>query len=73
MNKTKFYKLLIKATNDETSLVIVINKIMPLIEKYSLNENKEIDDDIRSMLIEHTINIIKDKDFADKILYKKNF
>lgn len=73
MNKTKFYKLLIKATNDETSLVIVINKIMPLLEKYSLNENKEIDDDIRSMLIEHTINIIKDKDFADKILYKKNF
>ncbi len=73
MNKTKFYKLLIKATNDETSLVIVINKIMPLIEKYSLNENKEIDDDIRSMLIEHTINIIKDKDFADKLLYKKIF
>lgn len=73
MNKTKFYKLLVKASEDEASLIIVINKIMPLVEKYSLNENKEIDDDIRSILIEHAIKIIKDKSFADKLLYKKFF
>ncbi len=69
MNKTKFYKLLVKAREDEASLVLVINKIMPLIEKNSLNEKHEIDDDIRSILIEHSIKIIKDKNFADKLLY----
>ena len=43
MNITKFYKLLLKARNDEAALVLVINKIMPMINKYAQNDNKEID------------------------------
>ncbi len=42
-NKTKFYELLLKAKTDEVSLILVINKIMPLIDKYSKDENKKID------------------------------
>lgn len=67
MNITKFYKLLLKARYDETSLVLVINKIMPMINKYSKNDNKEIDEDLRSILIEYAIKIIKDEKFADKL------
>ncbi len=70
MNETKFYKLLLKAKNDEASLVIVINKIMPLINRYSLDMNKEIDDDLRSILVEYAIKVIKDKDFANKLAKK---
>ena len=71
MKKTKFYKLLEKARTDEVSLIIVINKIMPLIRKYSIINGK-IDDDLRSILIEHTIKIVKDKNFIKK-LEKNNF
>lgn len=67
MNVTKFYKLLLKARYDESSLILVINKIMPMINKYSQNETKEIDDDLRSILIEHVIKVIKDENFADKL------
>ena len=67
MNITKFYKLLLKARYDETSLVLVINKIMPMINKYAQNDNKEIDDDLRSILIEYAIKVIKDENFADKL------
>lgn len=67
MRVTKFYKLLLKARYDETTLIVVIDKIMPLINKYSLNANKEIDDDLRSMLIEYAIKVIKDENFADKL------
>lgn len=67
MNVTKFYKLLLKARYDETTLVIVIDKIMPMINKYSQNSNKEIDDDLRSILIEYAIKVIKDENFADKL------
>ena len=67
MNITKFYKLLLKARYDETSLVLVINKIMPMINKYSKNDNKEIDEDLRSILIEYAIKIIKDEKLADKL------
>lgn len=66
-NKTKFYKLLSKAKTDEVSLVIAINKIMPLIDKYSKNENKEVDQELKSYLIEYAINIIKDENFAKKL------
>lgn len=66
-NKTKFYEILKKAKTDDISLVLVISKIMPLITKYSIDDNKEIDDDIRSELIEYAINIIKSDDFADKL------
>lgn len=67
MNVTKFYKLLLKARYDETALVVAIDKIMPMINKYSQNSKKEIDDDLRSILIEYAIKIIKDEDFADKL------
>ena len=67
MNITKFYKLLLKARYDETSLVLVIDKIMPMINKYAQNDNKEIDDDLRSILIEYAIKVIKDENFADKL------
>lgn len=67
MNITKFYKLLLKARNDEAALVLVINKIMPMINKYAQNDNKEIDDDLRSVLIEYAIKVIKDEKFADKL------
>lgn len=67
MKVTKFYKMLLKAKYDEATLVIVINKVMPLINKYSLDKNKNIDDDLRSVLIEHAIKIIKDEKFADKL------
>ena len=39
MNNTKFYRLLLKARYDETSLVLVINKIMPMINKYAQDNN----------------------------------
>lgn len=68
--ETKFYELLKKAKNDEVSLFIVLNTIMPLITKYSLDKNKKIDDDLRSTLIEYAINIIKSDNFADKLAKK---
>ena len=64
---TNFYKILAKARIDEVSLVIAINKIMPLIDKYSKNENNEIDQDLKSYLIEYAIKVIKSNDFADKL------
>lgn len=66
-NKTKFYKLLVKARTDEVSLIFAIDKIMPLIDKYSKNENKEVDQELKSYLIEYAVKIIKDKDFAEKL------
>ena len=67
MYNTEFYKLLVKARKDEAALVLVIDKIMPMINKYSQNSNKEIDDDLRSILIEYVITVIKDEKFADKL------
>ena len=64
MEKTKFYELLVKARYDEATLVFVIDKIMPMINKYSQNKNKEI--------IEYAIKVIKNKRFADKLAKEKN-
>lgn len=66
-NKTKFYELLLKAKTDEVSLILVINKIMPLIDKYSKNENNQIDQELKSHLIEYAIKTIKDEKFAEKL------
>ncbi len=66
-NKTKFYELLSKAKTDEVSLILAINKIMPLIDKYSKNENREVDQELKSYLIEYAINVIKDENFAEKL------
>ena len=35
MEKTKFYELLVESIHDEATLVFVIEKIMPMINKYS--------------------------------------
>lgn len=70
MMKTKFYELLVKARTDEETLVFVINKIMPKINKYSKDENDEIDEDLQSYLIECAIEIIKDKEFANNLAKK---
>lgn len=66
MNNTKFYEILSNAKNDEVSLIIAVNKIMPLINKYSIINN-QIDEDLRSYLIEYSISLIKSDDFADKL------
>lgn len=66
-NRTEFYNLLSRARTDEVALVLVINKIMPLIDKYSKNEEKEIDQDLKSHLIEYAIKTIKDENFAEKL------
>ena len=72
MYYTKFYELLKKAKYDEVSMVIVINKIMPLINKLSLkDDSREIDQDLRSDLIEHTIKIIKGDEFAERLAKEK--
>lgn len=70
MENTKFYKLLLKARYDEPTLIIVIDKIMPLINKYSLNADKEIDDDLRSILIEYAIKLIKNDELINKLAEK---
>lgn len=72
MKKTKFYELLVKARQDETTLVFVIDKIMPMINKYSQDKNKEIDEDLKSFLIEYAIKTIKNENFADKLAKEKN-
>lgn len=66
-NKTKFYELLVKARTDEVSLILVINQIMSLIDKYSKDEVNEIDNELKSFLIEYAIKTIKDENFADKL------
>lgn len=72
MEKTDFYQLLIKARHDEAALVSVIDKIMPMINKYSQDKNKEIDEDLKSFLIEYAIKTIKDENFANKLAKEKN-
>ena len=71
--KTKFYGILKKARKDDVYLVLVINKIMPLINKYSLDKNRRMDEDLRSELIEYAISLVKSEDFADKLSILKNF
>ena len=67
MYNTEFYKLLKKARYDNASMMIIVNKIIPLINKFSLKkDSNEIDEDLRSTLIEYTIILIKDDNFADK-------
>ena len=44
MNKSKFHKLLEDAVSNDSALVSVIARIMPMINKLSKTNNKEIDD-----------------------------
>lgn len=73
IHKTKFYNLLSKAKTDEVAMILVINKIMPLIDKYSKNADKEIDNDLKSNLIEYAIKVVKSENFAEKLAEEKNF
>ena len=66
-NRTKFYEILVKARTDEVSMIFVIGKIMPLIDKYSLNEKNVIDQDLKSILIEYAISVVKEANFAEKL------
>ena len=66
-NRTKFYEILVKARTDELSMILVIEKIMPLIDKYSLNEKNVIDQDLKSILIEYAISVVKEENFAEKL------
>lgn len=67
MNITNFYKLLIKARTDEASLVLVIDKIMPMINKLSKDKKEGFNDDLKSILIEYAIKVIKEENFANKL------
>ena len=66
-NRTRFYEILVKARTDEVSMILVIGKIMPLIDKYSLNEKNVIDQDLKSILIEYAISVVKEENFAEKL------
>ena len=66
-NKTKFYEILVRAKTDEVSMILAIDKIMPIIDRYSINEKKQTDQDLKSILIEYAISVIKKDDFADKL------
>ena len=66
-NRTKFYEILVKARTDEVSMILVIGKIMPLIDKYFLNEKNVIDQDLKSILIEYAISVVKEENFAEKL------
>ena len=66
MRKTKFYYELLEAKEDEVALIKVIDRIMPLVDKYSKN-NGQVDEDLKSFLIEYVIKTIKTKGFAEKL------
>jgi len=59
--ESKFYIFLKEAVTDDTSLIIVIDKIMNLINKYSRNYNGIIDEDLKSELIAKTIELVRQK------------
>ena len=67
-NRTRFYEILVKARTDEVSMILVIGKIMPLIDKYSLNERNVIDQDLKSILIEYATSVVKEENFAEKLV-----
>lgn len=69
-NKTIFYEILVSARNDNEKIMFVIEKIMPLINKYAQIASKQIDEELKSYLIEYAISVIKSEKFADKLARK---
>ena len=65
-----FYILLKDAVTDDTSLIMVIDKIMDLINKYSRNYNGELDEDLKSELIAKTIELVRKESIYKK--FKQN-
>ena len=59
-NKENFYNLLKLAVTDDVALIKVIEKIMKMINKYSVI-NGRIDEDLKSELIAITINEVRKK------------
>ena len=68
--ESKFYILLKDAVTDDTSLIMVIDKIMDLINKYSKNYNGELDEDLKSELIAKTIELVRKESIYKK--FKEN-
>lgn len=68
IKKTKFYYELVKAKSDDVSLIKVIDKIMPIIEKNSFDSYGNYDEDLKSFLISFCIEIVKKDGFAEKLL-----
>ena len=60
--KTEFHKLLEKAVIEDSALVEVIDKIMPMINNFSRISNGKIDEDLKSTLITYSIEIIRKKE-----------
>ena len=69
-NKTIFYEILVSARNNDEKMMFVIEKIMPLINKHAQIANNQIDEDLKSYLIEYAISVIKNENFADKLARK---
>lgn len=68
--ESKFYKLLKDAVTDDTSLIMVIDRIMGLINKYSRNYNGKIDEDLKSDLITKTIELVRNESIYKKFQEK---
>ena len=66
IKQTEFYKMLENAVSDDTTLVMIIDKIMPLVNKYSKDFKGEIDEDLKSILITYSRELIRMKK-----IYKK--
>ena len=68
--ESRFYILLKDAVTDDKSLIMVIDKIMDLINKYSRNYNGELDEDLKSELIAKTIELVRKESIYKK--FKEN-
>lgn len=68
--ESRFYILLKDAVTDDTSLIMVIDKIMDLINKYSRNYNGKLDEDLKSELIAKTIELVRKESIYKK--FKEN-
>lgn len=69
-NKTIFFEILLSARSNDEKMMFVIEKIMPLINKYAKIASKQIDEDLKSYLIEYAISVIKSENFAEKLARK---
>ena len=59
--ETEFYKLLKSAVTDDVALVRVLDKIMKIINKNSKDTHGVIDEDVKSVLITYSVEIIRNK------------
>ena len=57
----RFIELLEDAVTNDTSLVLVLERIQPMINKLSRTKNGRIDEDLKSILVTYSIEIIRNK------------